>query len=335
MGAVPDERRTDHAGREGSLEAPTRHPVAWRDPEFYDEQSLFKELERVFDICHGCRRCFSLCNAFPHAVRRDRRNRRPASCDERRPKVYWEVVDHCYLCDMCYMTKCPYVPPHPWNVDFPHLMLRAKAVRFQHRAVARARPDAERHRSRSARIAGIPVVAQIVNAVNGTSGRTQAARQGARRAPAGAGAEVSQPRTGAATRRAQRATGRRSTSCRRRTRAARVVLFTTCYGNRNEPDLAEDLAAVLRAQRHRGRRSRSVSSAAACRSSSSATSNRSTQLEGHQRPGARGAGRRGLGHRRADAVLRADVQAGTAVAVSRTTRRWPRSATRCSIRSST
>ena len=46
-------------------------------------------------------------------------------------KVFWQVVDHCYLCDMCYMTKCPYVPPHPWNVDFPHLMLRAKAVRDQ------------------------------------------------------------------------------------------------------------------------------------------------------------------------------------------------------------
>jgi len=27
--------------------------------------------------------------------------------------------------------KCPYVPPHPWNVDFPHLMLRAKAVKFR------------------------------------------------------------------------------------------------------------------------------------------------------------------------------------------------------------
>ena len=54
-------------------------------------------------------------------------------------KVYWDVVDHCYLCDMCYMTKCPYVPPHPWNVDFPHLMLRAKAFKFNNQPVARAR----------------------------------------------------------------------------------------------------------------------------------------------------------------------------------------------------
>jgi hypothetical protein len=46
-------------------------------------------------------------------------------------QLYWNVVDHCYLCDICFMTKCPYFPPHEWNVDFPHLMLRAKAVKFK------------------------------------------------------------------------------------------------------------------------------------------------------------------------------------------------------------
>ena len=67
---------------------------------------------------------------------------------------------------MCFMTKCPYVPPHPWNVDFPHLMLRAKAVR--------ARDDGYRLRANGVlaatdavgRIAGIPVVAEVVNALN-------------------------------------------------------------------------------------------------------------------------------------------------------------------------
>ena len=51
--------------REGSLEAPTRHPIDWKNPEFYNEKSCFKELERIFDICHGCRRCVSLCGSFP------------------------------------------------------------------------------------------------------------------------------------------------------------------------------------------------------------------------------------------------------------------------------
>ena len=96
----------------------------------------------MFDICHGCRRCFSLCNAFPtlfDAV--DATSEGEVAAVDR--KVFWEVVDHCYLCDMCFMTKCPYVPPHPWNVDFPHLMLRAKAVR--------ARSDGIGSRERAAR----------------------------------------------------------------------------------------------------------------------------------------------------------------------------------------
>src|SRR5262245_65706082 len=117
-------------GREGSLEAPTRHPIDWKNPQFYDEAALTKELERVFDICHGCRRCFSLCNAFPtlfEAV--DATD--TGEVAEVPHSAFQEVVDHCYLCDMCYMSKCPYVPPHPWNVDFPHLMLRAKAQRFR------------------------------------------------------------------------------------------------------------------------------------------------------------------------------------------------------------
>ena len=59
---------------------------------------------------------------------------------------YWKVVDQCYLCDMCYMTKCPYVPPHPWNLDFPHLMLRAKAVKFKKGETHVPRQAAVQHR---------------------------------------------------------------------------------------------------------------------------------------------------------------------------------------------
>ena len=51
--------------REDSLEAPTRHPIDWQNPGFYDEAKLFDELDRVYDICHGCRRCVSLCGSFP------------------------------------------------------------------------------------------------------------------------------------------------------------------------------------------------------------------------------------------------------------------------------
>ena len=116
--------------REGSLEAPTRHPMDWRSSEFGDPTALDAELERVFDICHGCRRCFSLCHSFPTLFDVVDESE-TGELDSVSKKAYWDVVEHCYLCDMCYMTKCPYVPPHEWNVDFPHLMLRAKAKAFQ------------------------------------------------------------------------------------------------------------------------------------------------------------------------------------------------------------
>ena len=118
------------ASREGSLEAPTRHPLGQNEPGFYDETAIFDELERVFDICHGCRRCVSLCNSFPTLFDLvDESSTMEVDGVDR--KDYWNVVDHCYLCDLCYLTKCPYVPPHEWNVDFPHLMLRAKALGYK------------------------------------------------------------------------------------------------------------------------------------------------------------------------------------------------------------
>ncbi|MGB5588273.1 MAG: Fe-S oxidoreductase, partial [Gammaproteobacteria bacterium] len=150
--------------REGSLEAPTRHPLDWKSQAFYDEDSLFKEMERVFDICHGCRRCFSLCNSFPtlfDAI--DESDTMEVDGISR--EVYWKVVDHCYLCDMCYMSKCPYVPPHEFNLDFPHLMLRAKAARFK-REGAPARDRILSATDTVGSLAGIPVITQAVNAVN-------------------------------------------------------------------------------------------------------------------------------------------------------------------------
>ena len=51
--------------REGSIDAPTLHPLVWQDDSFWNKDALNDELERVFDVCHGCRRCVSLCDAFP------------------------------------------------------------------------------------------------------------------------------------------------------------------------------------------------------------------------------------------------------------------------------
>jgi glycerol-3-phosphate dehydrogenase subunit C len=109
--------------REGSLDAPTRHALAWDDPAFTDPAALDAEMRRVFDICHGCRRCFNLCDSFPRLF--DLIDQSPSEeLDSVPSEEFSRVVDACTLCDLCFMTKCPYVPPHSFNVDFPHLMLR-------------------------------------------------------------------------------------------------------------------------------------------------------------------------------------------------------------------
>ena len=148
--------------REGSLGAPTRHPIDWRNPEFYDEEALCGELERVFDICHGCRRCVSLCNAFPtlFALVDESATMEVDGVDR---ADYTKVVDECYLCDLCYMTKCPYVPPHEWNVDFPHLMLRAKAVKYR-RGEVKMRDRLITRTDPIGRFASFPVLVNVANA---------------------------------------------------------------------------------------------------------------------------------------------------------------------------
>ncbi|MEC8265657.1 MAG: heterodisulfide reductase-related iron-sulfur binding cluster [Pseudomonadota bacterium] len=113
--------------KEGSLGAPIRHPIDWENPEFVDENLLDDELRRVFDICHGCRRCFNLCESFPKLfdLIDDSKSGELDSVDS---KDFKDVVDACTLCDMCFLTKCPYVPPHEFNLDFPHLMLRYRVL---------------------------------------------------------------------------------------------------------------------------------------------------------------------------------------------------------------
>src|SRR6185312_17232706 len=190
-------------------------------------------------------------------------------------KAYWEVVDHCYLCDMCFMTKCPYVPPHPWNVDFPHLMLRAKAVRARREGLD-FRDRVLTSTEAVGNLAGIPVVAEIVNAVNrSTPGRALLERTlgVARDAPVpvyrsrtarkrlrrllrkdGGAPDAAVPSTSARAPDeapdAVRATGaapaeRAPTTVSVPAIRGRVALFTTCYGNRNEPQMVEDLAVVF------------------------------------------------------------------------------------------
>ena len=114
---------------EGGLDAPVRHPISWQDPDFIDAEKIEAELRRVFDICHGCRRCFNLCDSFPRLFDMIDESD-TGELDAVPSEKFKSVVDACTLCDMCFMTKCPYVPPHEFDLDFPHLMLRYRAMEF-------------------------------------------------------------------------------------------------------------------------------------------------------------------------------------------------------------
>ncbi|OZG72811.1 Fe-S oxidoreductase [Hahella sp. CCB-MM4] len=219
--------------REGSLEAPTRHALDWQSPDFYNEESLNKELERVFDICHGCRRCVNLCQSFPTLF--DLVDESDTMEVDGVDKAdYKKVVDQCYLCDLCYMTKCPYVPPHEWNVDFPHLMLRAKAAHFKNHG-ASFRDKVLTSTDAVGKMSTIPVINTVVNTMNENAGFRKILQS-----QLGVHEDAVVPKYYSPTMRQRlkntKASGQTD---------AKVALFSTCYGNYNSPHLGEDLVKVF------------------------------------------------------------------------------------------
>ena len=225
--------------REGNLEAPTRHPIDWKNPDFYDEGQALAEMERVFDICHGCRRCVSLCQSFPNLfdlvdATEDGEVHGVKKAD------YWSVVDQCYLCDLCYMTKCPYTPPHAWNLDFPHLMLRAKAIKFAKGGVGgpeKLLASTDVH----GQFAGIPIVVDVVNKVNATGTMRQLMDS-----QLGVHPTAWMPALAPQRFRWGRAMNNTAfTAVNGERTPGKVAIFATCYMNYNEPGIGADLVKLL------------------------------------------------------------------------------------------
>ena len=225
--------------REGSIDAPIRHPMDWESDEFSDPNALFEELKRVFDICNGCRRCFNLCDTFPKLF--DLIDETPmGDVNEVNEDKFWDVIDNCYLCDICFKTKCPYVPPHEFNVDFPHLMLRAKALKHKQEGVS-LRDKILSNPETLGSFAGIPIIAQTVNAFNKT-------KIGGLISEKAIGVDRSAPKPKFYSQTVRKelkdyinvpplsedSKGQKS-----------VVLFATCYGNRNDPQVVKDTIACF------------------------------------------------------------------------------------------
>lgn len=225
--------------REGSLEAPIRHPIDWKNPAYYDEAACEAELERVFDICHGCRRCVSLCGSFP--VLFDLIDDGPTGeVDGVAKSDFHKVVDQCYLCDVCYMTKCPYVPPHPWNLDFPHLMLQHKAIQFKKGIPTAFRDKTLSNTALNGKLAAIPVVAQTVNAL----ARMKPARALGEKL-LGVHRTAWLPEYTSSPFESHHAASHRHAVRDGQRTPGKVAIYTTCYVNWNEPGIGHDLIKVL------------------------------------------------------------------------------------------
>ena len=228
------------AAREGSLEAPKRQAIDWQGADFHDRAALDAELERVFDICHGCRRCVNLCAAFPTLFDLVDESE-TMEVDGVDKADYRKVVDQCYLCDLCAETKCPYLPPHEWAVDFPHLMLRAKAVQFRERK-PRWRDRLITSTAPLFKVASTPGIGQLANG----AAKVDALRSIGQRI---AGIHKDAPLPTFQTRTASKriaADAADAAALPGSNTTGKVAIYVTCYGEHNEPDAVEDLVRVLR-----------------------------------------------------------------------------------------
>jgi glycerol-3-phosphate dehydrogenase subunit C len=224
--------------REGSLEAPTRHPIDWQSADYYDEAKLDAEMRRVLDICHGCRRCFNLCDSFPRLFDLVDASKN-GELDTVDSKDFKPVVDACTLCDMCYMTKCPYVPPHEFNLDFPHLMLRYRAVEANRNGV----------NLKDRALAATDFNGGIASAVSGLANwATDCANKttrGVMSSLLGINPEAALPKYAGKTLEAEARDNAPPRAMDGPAKARKAILYATCYGNFNDTSIGKAALAVL------------------------------------------------------------------------------------------
>ncbi len=224
--------------REGSLDAPVRHPIDWQSPDFFDEAKLDAELRRVFDICHGCRRCFNLCDSFPRLF--DLIDATPTGVvEEANSADFKPVVDACTLCDMCFMTKCPYVPPHRFNLDFPHLMLRARAIEARNGKVSLAERELTRT-DRNGKLAG-----QAAPLANWASRRGNALTRPLLEKVAGVDRAAALPKFHGRTFALRAKLEPAAVNTTAPAHGRKAALYATCFVNYNDPDIGMAARAVL------------------------------------------------------------------------------------------
>lgn len=216
---------------------PFRHPLDWENPEFYNMDAIETEMHRVFDICHGCRRCFNLCDSFPRLF--DLVDEAPTGELDSVPKAdYKKVVDACTLCDLCFMTKCPYVPPHEFDLDFPHLILRYRAAEFQQ---GKSVP-AVREMTKMDRNGGL--ASMVAPAVNWASARGNTLTRPLMQKVAGIAPDAQLPRFAFQSFQ-NRALAAPAINQDAPAFGRKAALYATCFVEHNEPEIGLAARAVL------------------------------------------------------------------------------------------
>jgi glycerol-3-phosphate dehydrogenase subunit C len=224
--------------REGSLDAPTRHPLAWRDADFYDDDKIDAEVRRVFDICHGCRRCFNLCDSFPRLFDLVDATE-SGEVEGVQSSDFKQVVDACTLCDMCFMTKCPYVPPHAFDLDFPHLMLRYRAAEFRRSGV----PFTKRQLTETDRNGRL--ARPVAPLANWASRCGNTLTRPAMEKLVGVHRDAHLPAFHGRTFTARAAKAAPAVNSEAPAFGRKAVIYATCFVNYNNPDVGEATRAVL------------------------------------------------------------------------------------------
>jgi len=223
---------------EGSLEAPTRHPIDWNNPDFFDSEKLDQELRRIFDICHGCRRCFNLCDSFPKLFDLID-DSETGELDSVSSQDFKPVVDACTLCDMCFMTKCPYVPPHEFNLDFPHLMLRYRAIENRNGEI----PFLQKEVSKTDRNGKL--AAPVAGLANWSTKTSNVLTRPVMQAVAGIDKNAVLPKFHGKTFTARARQNSPTVNPDAPAAGRKAVLYATCFVNYNNPDIGDAARNVL------------------------------------------------------------------------------------------
>lgn len=102
---------------------------------YWDPKGLAGEITRIFEVCHGCRLCFKYCDTFPalFSLIDDAKNGDVTGIGARETE---QILDTCFQCKLC-EVNCPYTPRdgHEYQIDFPKLVHRYRAVRARRRGV--------------------------------------------------------------------------------------------------------------------------------------------------------------------------------------------------------